>query len=59
MQAKAIMIKLSRACIPYLVVVAGLAWVTPAFADKVERNFAGSIQLDYMAIPTESVGIAM
>src|SRR5262252_11016034 len=27
-----------------------------AFADSLERNFAGSIQLDYMAIPTESVG---
>jgi len=50
------MIKLSRACIPYLVVVAGLASAAPAFADKVERNFAGSIQLDYMAIPTESIG---
>lgn len=28
----------------------------PARADNVERNFAGSIQLDYMAIPTDSVG---
>ena len=28
----------------------------PAFADTVERNFAGSIQLDYMAVPSESIG---
>jgi hypothetical protein len=27
-----------------------------ALADSFERNFAGSIQLDYMAVPTESVG---
>jgi len=51
------MSKPSRACIPFFVVVAaGLASQAPAFADKVERNFAGSIQLDYMAIPTESIG---
>ncbi|HEX3477497.1 MAG TPA: hypothetical protein VHT91_20890 [Kofleriaceae bacterium] len=28
----------------------------PAAADSLERNFAGSIQLDYMAVPSESVG---
>jgi hypothetical protein len=28
----------------------------PAAADNVERNFAGSIQLDYMAVPSEAVG---
>ncbi|TMQ16088.1 MAG: hypothetical protein E6J90_24460 [Deltaproteobacteria bacterium] len=30
----------------------------PALADgeKLERNFAGSIQLDYMAVPTDSIG---
>ena len=27
-----------------------------ALADSFERNFAGSIQLDYMAVPTESIG---
>jgi hypothetical protein len=27
-----------------------------ASADKLERNFAGSIQLDYMAVPSESIG---
>jgi hypothetical protein len=38
-------------------VAAGLAPIRPAHADdKLARNFAGSIQLDYMAIPTESVG---
>jgi hypothetical protein len=33
-----------------------LAAASPAHADKTERNFAGSVQLDYMAIPSESVG---
>jgi hypothetical protein len=28
----------------------------PAAADNVERNFAGSIQLDYMAVPSEPIG---
>jgi hypothetical protein len=38
-----------------IVVVAAAA--APARADtKIERNFAGSIQLDYMAVPTTSVG---
>jgi hypothetical protein len=27
-----------------------------AAADSLERNFAGSIQLDYMAVPSESIG---
>jgi len=54
------------------VVVATLAPVRPALADQaggagsepargeaprgIDRNFAGSIQLDYMAIPTDSIG---
>jgi hypothetical protein len=37
-----------------LVVAVG-AVVSTARADKVERNFAGSIQLDYMAVPTTSI----
>lgn len=32
-----------------------LALAAPAAADKLERNFAGSVQLDYMAVPTERV----
>lgn len=36
-----------------------VAWLvvstTTASADQVERNFAGSVQLDYMAVPTENV----
>ncbi|HEX8114576.1 MAG TPA: hypothetical protein VF516_42895 [Kofleriaceae bacterium] len=28
----------------------------PTSADTLERNFAGSIQLDYMAVPSESIG---
>ena len=28
----------------------------PARAEKLERNFAGSIQLDYMAVPSDSIG---
>jgi len=44
-----------RARVIILMVVAVAA--APARADdKVERNFAGSIQLDYMAVPTTSVG---
>lgn len=54
------MIHLQRASIPSLVAVAAIApaavSVCPVFADKIDRNFAGSIQLDYMAIPSESVG---
>ena len=50
------MSKFLRASIPCFLAVAGIASVAPAFADKVERNFAGSIQLDYMAIPSESIG---
>ena len=33
-----------------------LVAASPARADKTERNFAGSIQLDYMAVPSDSVG---
>jgi len=48
-------------CPPIVALVAAIAtaialWPHRAFADQVERNFAGSIQLDYMAIPTEDVG---
>ncbi|MBE7453152.1 MAG: hypothetical protein HS111_31085 [Kofleriaceae bacterium] len=32
-----------------------LAAALPATADQLERNFAGSVQLDYMAVPTEQV----
>jgi hypothetical protein len=35
--------------------VAVLAAASPARAEKTERNFAGSIQLDYMTVPTESI----
>src|SRR5262245_37970929 len=35
------------------IVCAGLLGV--AAADNLERNFAGSVQLDYMAVPTENV----
>ncbi len=35
---------------------AGFGTLPDARAETVERNFAGSIQLDYMAIPTRSVG---
>ncbi len=37
-------------------VLAGIAGARPARAGQLERNFAGSIQLDYMAVPSESVG---
>jgi hypothetical protein len=51
------MIHIQRASILCLLAVTAIAAVPAAFADdKIERNFAGSIQLDYMAIPTESVG---
>ena len=46
----------SRALLAGLVAVAAVAGEGLAFADKVERNFAGSIQLDYMAVPSESIG---
>ena len=51
-QAGAIMISPRR----ILAVAAVLTAAGPAAADSVERNFAGSIQLDYMAVPSESVG---
>jgi hypothetical protein len=55
------MTHLSRAVIPCLAVLAITSSARPARADgdaeaKVERNFAGSIQLDYMAVPTEALG---
>jgi hypothetical protein len=39
-----------------ILVAAAAAQPALADGDKVERNFAGSIQLDYMAVPTRSVG---
>src|SRR5678815_458836 len=54
MQARSLMkpIRLALAC------AAAVATAGPgaALADSFERNFAGSIQLDYMAVPTESIG---
>jgi len=38
------------------VIAAAAAGARPAHADELERNFAGSIQLDYMAVPSETVG---
>jgi len=38
------------------VAIAAIGAGRPARADKLERNFAGSIQLDYMAVPTDSIG---
>ena len=52
------MTHLPRAVIPCLALAT--AWSARAAHadsdDKVERNFAGSIQLDYMAVPTEAIG---
>jgi hypothetical protein len=44
-----------RHVIPFLLVLAAVAL---AHADDggLERNFAGSVQLDYMAVPTEEIG---
>jgi len=39
-----------------LVIAAAAALADPA--DKLQRNFAGSVQLDYMAVPSESVARA-
>jgi hypothetical protein len=36
----------------YVLIAIAIAIATPADADRGERNFAGSIQLDYLAIPT-------
>jgi hypothetical protein len=44
------------ACILACIAAAAFASIRPALADTVERNFAGSIQLDYMAVPSKSVG---
>jgi hypothetical protein len=42
------------------VATAGLLAVIPAAAagptDELQRNFAGSVQLDYMSVPTEDIG---
>jgi hypothetical protein len=53
------MTSLQRASIVSVLAVAAIASLRPAFADKAdqaERNFAGSIQLDYMAVPTDKIG---
>ena len=54
------MIHTPRASIPCLaasvVALGATLAASPALADKIERNFAGSIQLDYMAVPSTSVG---
>jgi hypothetical protein len=47
---------IQRASVLGLAAAAVLAAASPARADKTERNFAGSIQLDYMAVPSDSVG---
>src|SRR5688500_16386175 len=48
--------KLPRVLLPCLVAIAIAAPARRGAADQLERNFAGSIQLDYLAIATESVG---
>jgi hypothetical protein len=45
-----------RTSIPCVAAAVVLAATSPALADKVERNFAGSIQLDYMAVPSDAIG---
>src|ERR1044071_598698 len=54
MQARSLMMptRLALAC----AVAVATAGPGAALADSFERNFAGSIQLDYMAVPTESIG---
>ena len=42
-------------CLAVCLVTAALG-SRPARGEPLERNFAGSIQLDYMAVPSESVG---
>jgi hypothetical protein len=46
-----------RGLVAGLLVAAAIASLRPARADgdKIERNFAGSVQLDYAAVPTEKV----
>jgi hypothetical protein len=57
------MTPIQRASVLGLAVIAATTALRPASAladddtdKKLERNFAGSIQLDYMAIPTDSIG---
>src|SRR5215510_11452308 len=54
MQARSLMMptRLALAC----AVAVAAAGPGAARADSFERNFAGSIQLDYMAVPSESIG---
>src|SRR5262245_63495181 len=56
MQARPVMTHNPRAPIPCLAALGVVLAASPALADKTERNFAGSIQLDYMAVPSTSVG---
>ncbi len=46
----------SRAILVCVVWLAAAVGASRARGDTLERNFAGSIQLDYMAVPSESVG---
>jgi hypothetical protein len=47
----------NRSSIVLAVASLGVAVVaTTAVADSFERNFVGSVQLDYMGVPTESIG---
>jgi hypothetical protein len=46
--------RLAVACSAALAVALAVPGI--AAADSLERNFAGSIQLDYMAVPSESIG---
>jgi hypothetical protein len=46
----------ARARLALIVALAGVAVAPAAHAGELERNFAGSIQLDYMAVPSVSVG---
>ncbi|HET9623925.1 MAG TPA: hypothetical protein VFP84_21280 [Kofleriaceae bacterium] len=48
---------MSRGLVIGIVGAAAIVTLRPALADgdKTERNFAGSIQLDYLAVPTEDV----
>src|SRR5215467_14010308 len=54
MQARSLMMPTRLVLVCAVAAVA--AGPRAALADSLERNFAGSIQLDYMAVPTESIG---
>ena len=40
----------------WLAAVATILWTSPVLAEDSQRNFAGSVQLDYLAVPTDDVG---